>query len=261
MTQGFIKLHRKILNWEWFSDNNTFRLFIYCLLRANHQDTKWRGLIIKKGSFITSLPKLNQQTKLSIQNIRTSINKLKSTGEITDKATNKNRIITIVNWDLYQQTNRQTNSPLTDNQQTTNRQTNRQLTADKNEKKIKNDKNEKKNIDVDFLFEEFYSMYPLKKGKAKGKAKFFSLFKNLSFKEAESLFEKMMKGLENYCNHIKSKIEDQKYIKHFSTFMNGKHWEDEYDKILLKKNKNSPQDNMKAILEGLNINNKGEELC
>jgi hypothetical protein len=146
MPYGFIKLHRKFLNWEWYSDLNTKSLFLHCILRANHTDTKWRGINIKKGSFITSLPKLHQQTGLSIQNIRTSINKLKSTGELTDKTSNKNRIITITNWNLYQNTNRQTNRQLTDNQQTTNRQ----LTADKNNKNENNDKNDKKSIKAKF---------------------------------------------------------------------------------------------------------------
>lgn len=46
---GWIKLHRKLLDWEWYSDTNCRLLFIHCLLKANFEDTKWRGVDIKKA--------------------------------------------------------------------------------------------------------------------------------------------------------------------------------------------------------------------
>ena len=60
--QGWIKFHRKFINWEWYDDINTSRLFIHCLLRANHQDKKWRGITIKMGQFVTSLSKLSTES-------------------------------------------------------------------------------------------------------------------------------------------------------------------------------------------------------
>ena len=56
--QGWIKLHRKFLKWEWYDDINTSRFFLHCLFRANHKDKKWRGTMIKRGQFISSLSKL-----------------------------------------------------------------------------------------------------------------------------------------------------------------------------------------------------------
>jgi biotin operon repressor len=88
-------------------------LFTHCLLRANYQDTKWKGLTIKRGSFVTSLNTLVEETHLSVQNIRTSIDKLKSTGELTSKSHSKYRIVTVNNYHLYQETNKQTNKQLT----------------------------------------------------------------------------------------------------------------------------------------------------
>jgi type I site-specific restriction endonuclease len=113
LEKGFIKLYRSLLDWEWYSDTNTFRLFTHCLLRANYQDTKWKGLTIKRGSFVTSLNTLVEETHLSVQNIRTSIDKLKSTGELTSKSHSKYRIVTVNNYHLYQETNKQTNKQLT----------------------------------------------------------------------------------------------------------------------------------------------------
>lgn len=119
---GFICLYRQITQWEWYQNPNTFRLFVHLLLMANFTDGRFEGITVKRGQLVTSLPKLSQQTKLSIQNVRTAISNLKSTGEITDEATRKYRLITIVKYDYYQQTNRQTNRQSTDNQQTGNRQ-------------------------------------------------------------------------------------------------------------------------------------------
>ena len=118
--KGWICLHRSILNWEWWSDQNTFRLFIYCLLMANHEDRKWQGKVIERGSFITTLANIKQQTKLSLQQVRTSLAKLQETGEINIKTTNQNTHITICNYAFYQ--DKKDNEQQTDNKQITNEQ-------------------------------------------------------------------------------------------------------------------------------------------
>ena len=51
--EGWIKLHRKILDWEWYDDINTKVLFLHLLLTANHEEQKWRGKIIERGQLIT----------------------------------------------------------------------------------------------------------------------------------------------------------------------------------------------------------------
>ena len=124
MADAFIKLHRKMLKWEWYDDVNTFRLFMHCLLKANWKACEWHGVIIEAGQFVTSLPKLSKETGLSIQQTRTALNHMILTGELTDKAYSKFRVITVNNWSQYQVDNRQ----LTGNQQETNTQTNSELT-------------------------------------------------------------------------------------------------------------------------------------
>lgn len=137
MAAGFIKLHRKMTEWEWYTDIPTRILFEHCLLKANYKPKKWRGVTVEVGSFITSYEKLAQQTGLTIQQVRTAINKLKSTNEITHKTTSHYSIISINNWVNYQDNNTQDNKQITNNQQTNNKQ----ITTTKNEKNIKNDKN------------------------------------------------------------------------------------------------------------------------
>lgn len=128
----FIKVYRKFMEWEWYTDVNTTKLFIHCLLRANWKPGKWQGINYDPGEFITSLPSLSKETGLSIQQIRTSLDKLISTGELTSKTTDsstgrklsKNRIITVNNWDKYQGSNSQTNSQINShfNRQSTGQQ-------------------------------------------------------------------------------------------------------------------------------------------
>ena len=81
---GFITLHRQILDWEWYKDVNTAFLFIHLLLSANFVDAMFKGKLIKRGQLVTSLSHLSTETGLSVQQTRTALSHLVSTGEITD---------------------------------------------------------------------------------------------------------------------------------------------------------------------------------
>ena len=116
LDKGFIKLHRRLTEWEWYDDANTFRLFMHLLLTANHKKSRYRGFDINPGSVVTGRNKLASQLNLSEQQIRTAINKLKLTSEITSKTTNDFSIISIVKWNDYQDSNqRATNEQPTSN--------------------------------------------------------------------------------------------------------------------------------------------------
>ena len=146
----YVKLFRKMLNWEWYTDINTKVLFLHCLLKANWKDGAWHGHTYKRGQFITSLPSLSKETGLSIQQVRTALKHLKSTGELTVKNYSKFRVITVVSYDSFQGANRQTNSKSTGKSTVKQQATNRQSTADirtyKNSKNIKEDKEEVQEI-------------------------------------------------------------------------------------------------------------------
>lgn len=120
MNVGWIKLHRQILNWEWYSDTNTFRLFLHLILTANYKDQKHQGKLIKKGSLLTGRDKLSYETGLSVREVRTCLERLKSTNEIAIKSNSKGTEIQIVNYDKYQiETSETTNERPTNDQQTT----------------------------------------------------------------------------------------------------------------------------------------------
>ena len=99
---GWIKIHRKMLDWEWFTEANTAHFFQYCLLSANTTDRVWRGITIERGSFISSLPNMSEQTGLTIRSIRTAISRLISTHELTCETTHKYTKIIVCNYDKYQ---------------------------------------------------------------------------------------------------------------------------------------------------------------
>jgi len=99
---GHIKLDRKILNWEWYSDYKMVHLFIHLLLKANYKDNTWQRVLVKRGQLITGLSKLSENTGLTISQTRTCLNNLQNTGEIAIKTTNKYSVITICKYDIYQ---------------------------------------------------------------------------------------------------------------------------------------------------------------
>jgi hypothetical protein len=100
--EGWIKLHRKITEWDWYDDANTFRLFIHLLLLANSKDANWRGINIKRGELITSVAHLSEDLKLTSKQIRLSLEKLKKTSEIDTQRANNATMITIYKYDSYQ---------------------------------------------------------------------------------------------------------------------------------------------------------------
>lgn len=124
--QGFIKIYRSMFSWDWWDDINTFRLFVTMLMMANWQPKKWHGQIIPRGSFWTSLKSLSKRSGLSVQEVRTSLDKLQSTNEITITSTKRGRLVTIANYDFYQDNDKiatkQSTNGATDNQQTSNKQ-------------------------------------------------------------------------------------------------------------------------------------------
>lgn len=142
-TEGYVKLPRTMLEWGWLDDGNTVRVYLVLLLSANWKDTEWHGIKLKRGQLITSYPKLAEKCSLSVQEIRTAFNHLKSTGDITVKTTSKFSIVTVNNYDIPEETaDKATVKQQADNiQSTDNRQTvNSQSTTEeerKEEKEIK----------------------------------------------------------------------------------------------------------------------------
>lgn len=118
----YIKVFRKMLEWEWYTDVNTTKLFLHCLLKANWKPGSWHGYKYKRGQFITSLPSLARETGLTIKEVRTALKHLKRTGEVADWHDSKIRIITVVSYDQFQAMGRPTGRQGADKGQAEGRQ-------------------------------------------------------------------------------------------------------------------------------------------
>lgn len=99
---GYIKLYRKLVKWGWYQDSVVKSLFLHFLLTASFRDFVLMGKSFKAGQLITGRKKLAEELNFSERQIRTAMEKLKSTGEVTYETTNKFTIVTVVNWEDYQ---------------------------------------------------------------------------------------------------------------------------------------------------------------
>ena len=138
---GWVKLHRSLLEWEWYDDHNAKMLFLHCLLMANHKDSSYKGQVVKRGTFLTGFDLLSRQLGVSVRQIRTAMKKLESTGELTRIATNKGQAVTVVEYDKYQSGDSKATSKMSSSVTDERQASDKQATTNKNDKNVENDKN------------------------------------------------------------------------------------------------------------------------
>lgn len=117
----WIKVDRNILEWGWYKDANTFRVFMHLLLTANIKSHKFLGVDVNRGEVATSYKSLAESLDISIRSVRTSISHLEMTGEVTVRRHSRFSVISILNYDSYQ-ANRQSQRQSADTQVTVDRQ-------------------------------------------------------------------------------------------------------------------------------------------
>ena len=118
---GYIKLHRKMTEWEWYKDIPTKTLYIHLLLKANWSPINYQGVVIESGTVVTTIKELSDETHLSIQQTRTAISHLKSTNEITIQTSSKFSIITLLNYTDYQGSDKGSDKQVTNERQTSDK--------------------------------------------------------------------------------------------------------------------------------------------
>lgn len=99
---NYIKIDRRILEWEWYTNINTCRIFLHLLIKANWKDGRFQGKEVPRGSLVSSISKLSEETGLTPDEVRTALKHLKSSGEITSKSHSKFTVITIEKYSVYQ---------------------------------------------------------------------------------------------------------------------------------------------------------------
>lgn len=214
-TQGWIKLHRKLLEWEWATKPLTFRLFIHILLNANLSSSTFRGQFIPAGSFVSGRIKLAQECGMTEREVRTALNHLRTTNEVTIKTTSEFSIISIVCWEKYQSTDQ----PIV--QRSTSQSSNDRPQI--KELKKKEDKKEEYSLSIergesfkvsggefvnfDGLFERFWNIYPAIR--AKGKKEIAKQQLKIKLSKGAS-YEEIGRGILNYKNYCERTGEKNK---------------------------------------------------
>ena len=144
MTEGYIKLSRKLLDWEWYTDANTMRVWIHLILIANWKEGRFKGEVIPRGSVACSYASIAKNLKLSYKQIRTSIGHLVGAQQVTLKKCRNFLILSVVHYDEYQSEGRPLGTDWQDNGHTKG-----------NNRRIERIKNKKKNAFGDFPQREY----------------------------------------------------------------------------------------------------------
>ena len=104
LNYGFVKLFRNIAQWRYYKDIPVKTLYIHLLMSATYKDYELKNphLTIPRGHYYASMRQLAEETGLTIQQVRTALNKLDGE-EITVNTVKKKSLIRINNWDIYQE--------------------------------------------------------------------------------------------------------------------------------------------------------------
>lgn len=220
----YIKLYRSLLEWEWYSDINTTRLFIHMILKANWKEGKFKGQLIPRGSFPSSIGTLADETKLTNDEIRTAIKHLLLTNDITKQSFSKYTVFTVVNYEKFQNVPKQ----ITEESTTNSHSIPILLPTIEEKKEVKKERN--KNIlcknEASELFESLWKLYPNKRGKTQ-----------ITDKDKQKLLEigleEMTRAIERYKKYIEAN-KDWYKPKNGSTFFKGGYEDylgDDYEEI------------------------------
>ena len=214
MNDGWLKLHRKIMEKGYYKKSEYVHLWVHLILKANHQPAEWMYkneiFKIKRGQMITSRKTLSEETGINESKVERILKTFETEQQIEQQNLFTSRLITIINYDDHQDSEQQTNSKRTASEQ--------QVNTNKNNKKEKNDKN--KEYNVHFHFDEIWNKYPNKIGK----------------KGALRHFKSNIKSDDDYClissalnKYINSDRVKNGYIQNGDTWFNN--WRDWIDFI------------------------------
>jgi len=237
---GWVKLHTSLADKAIWKDSDSKQrdILITLLMMANWKESQWiwkgEKYICKPGQFITSLPSIQKRCGkgVSIKNIRTALVRFEVLGFLAGESTNRNRKITIVNWDTYQSLKAGTGRP-NGRQTAGNRQaTGRLPAAIEDSKTIR-----QLTTSYEKAFELIWKAYPNRKNQSKRKAyeAYLKYIKNrVPIKDVLDAIEKQKKSKP-------WKKDDGEFIPHCATWINGCMWESESDEDEVRRKKEERQ--------------------
>ena len=217
MEKSFIQISREIENWGWYQDSNTFRVFFHLLLKAQTQSgNEIIGIQLERGQVVVGRKKLSVDLGISEQSIRTSIERLSKSREITIKTTNKYSIITICKYDVW------TCGCFSGNQQ------NNQQITNKQPAELHKIDNEKRTLsDIENAFEQFRLKYKKYGGKVRGFQTELDDFKkkHKDWKEVIPLLDAAIEKENRERMQANASRTFFPQMKNLKTYLNQRSWE------------------------------------
>lgn len=222
MDNGWVKIHRKLLENPIFTNGNFLKIWLYLLLNAQHKPNKllWNSKVVnlEPGQLLTGRKRIAKDTKVKETSVERCLQLLESLGQIGQQKTNKYRVITLLNWRYYQDKGQQT-----DNKRTTNGQ---QMDTYKN---VKNDKNVKNkhtpSSQGDDLFERFWTAYPKKVGKGAA----LKAWKKT--KPSQEMAARIIAAIIQQRGQERWQEEGGRFIPNPATWLNHGRWDDEVAEV------------------------------
>ena len=188
-----------------WKDSDHLAVWIYLLLNATHKDMdvlfKNKRITLKPGQLITGRKSIANQLSISDSKVKRVLLAFESDQQIDRQRSNKNSLITILNWCEYQQNDQQNDQQVTSKRPASDQQ----VTTNKNIKNIKN------NTLVDF-FDQIWKLYPKKEGKGQVSLTQKKKLYNIGLEEMTRAIERYKKAKEGT---------DRKYLQNGSTFFNS----------------------------------------
>ena len=212
---GWIKLHRCLLDkaaWNCLTAGQKC-VMITILLLANREEHHWmwkgKKYDLKPGQFITSLSNLSLKAQVSIQTVRSALEKLETLEFITRESTHDRTLISVLNWGIYQAREDEPNTRT--NTQQAHEPTNEQQTSNKRATTNKNIRSKEGYI-YTAQFESAWNAYPRKEDKKRS----YECYKarvNEGYSE-----EELLSATKKYADKCKAEKTAPKYIKKAYTF-------------------------------------------
>lgn len=224
--EGWVKLHRKLLESPVFQNEKLLKVFVWCLLKASHTEhTELVGLqkvSLHPGQFIYGRHRAAEELKIKESTLYKYIMWLKDEEILNIQSNNKFSVVTVVNWDIYQ----------IDEPKSSSKSSNKVTTEEQQRNTNKNYKNEKNNNTV-LSFSEFWDLYDKKRG---DKAKLEKKYAKIS--------EEDRKKIKAHVKEYKLAQPDKQFRKDPATYLNNRGWEDEiiYSRKNQVKQQNQPMD-------------------
>jgi hypothetical protein len=186
------------------------------MLKANHQDKKWKGILIKRGQHLTSLDAISAGSGLTKSQVRTSIKKLKSTHEIAHESNKQHTVITVINYNLYQSGDTQVSTPMTHESHTSDTP----MTPNNN---VNNENNkENRSSFINDGFEHWWLNYKKKADKKKALQKFKLITRGFT----DDRFTEFVNMITKDCKKRFVNTEKE-FVPLPTTYLTGERWNDE----------------------------------